>query len=210
MKKALLASVALAVVAGVALAQVNTVPQVGLITSILKRNTYSAVSIGLVPASSATDIFCISGSLTKAVSVKKIGISGTAGTLVSAPFTLLHRVALDSGGTAASTTANPANTLGANYSPDPAATATLIAYTANPTINDTSPTYQRTAYVTLPTTAAGTLINPIAWRFGTDIDFFNQGLDIPVAKTAEQYCINLNATSVSSGVLDIDIEWSEN
>src|SRR5450631_1441393 len=88
-------------------AQVNYTPQAGVVSGILKQPSYSAVSIGLVPAASATDIFCISGSTTKNVSIKRISISGTAGTLVTAPFTLLRRVSLDTGGTPASTTALP-------------------------------------------------------------------------------------------------------
>lgn len=208
MRKLLLIGAALAALCGVATAQVNVVPQTGLITSIYRNPTYSAISLALAPASSATDIFCISGSTTKTIHVTRIGISGTAGTLVSAPFTLLLRHSLDSGGTAASTTANPANTLGPLYPSDPAPTATLIAYSANPTINDTSPAYVRSAYLSLPTTSANIAPQLLAWKFGTDEDFFNKGLDIPKG-TTDQYCINLNSVSVSSGVLDIDIEWTE-
>lgn len=208
MKKALLSGLALAVLATAAPAQVNTVPQIGVISSITKRNTYSAVSIGLVPAASATDIFCISGSTSRAISIKKIGITGTAGTLVTAHFTLLRRVSLDTGGTPAATTALPVAT--PHLTTNAAATAVLIAYTANPTIVDAAPLYLRSAWTTLPVTTAGTSINPITWRFGSYEDMFSQGADIPAGSTAQQYCINLNATSVSSGLLDIDIEWTEN
>jgi hypothetical protein len=208
MKRLLLAGVGLAALCGYALSQVNTVPQQGLITSVLKRNTYSAVSIGLVPAASATDIFCISGSSSKAISVKRIGITGTAGTLVTTHYTLLHRAVLDTGGTAATTTALPV--AAPHMSTNPTATATLVAYTANPTINDASPIYLRSAWITLPTTAAGTVTRPINWNFSSYDDFFAQGADIPSGGTAQQYCINGNAVSVSSGLLDIDIEWTEN
>jgi len=189
---------------------VNTVPQVGLITSYLKNPTYSAVAIGLVPASSATDIFCISGSTTKTVHITLITVSGTAGTLISVPFTVLLRHSLDTGGTAASTTANPANTLGPLNPSDVAATATLISYTANPTVTDTSPTYARVAYQTLSTTSASIVPPVLSWYFGGQVDFFDKGLDIPKAATVvQQYCVNLNATTVSSGLLDIAIEWTE-
>ena len=61
--RALLGSaLALTLATSVALAQVNVVPQVGLITSILKKNTYSSVALALPPAASATDIACIAGS----------------------------------------------------------------------------------------------------------------------------------------------------
>ena len=186
----------------------NTVPQVGVTSAYVKQLTYSAASIGLVPAASATDIFCISGSSSRSISIKQISISGTAGTLVTAPFTLLRRTTLDTGGTAATTTALPV--AAPNLSSDPAATATLTAYTANPTINDSSPTYFRSSTLTLNTTSTTVQASPLVWSFGERIGDFAKALDIPKGSTAQQYCINLNAVSVSSGVLNIDITWVEN
>lgn len=188
-----------------ATAQVNTVPQVGVATAVVTRNTYSAVALALPPAASATDIACIAGSSTKTVYVSRIRISGTAGTLVSAPFTLVRRTTADTGGTAATTTANWANTIAKNDTNNPTPTATLISYSANPTINDTSPVYLRSAYLTLPTTAAGTSISPIQWDWDS-LEFMQR----PALRgAAQQFCINLNGVSVSSGLLHINIQWSE-
>lgn len=207
MKRTLLA---LALIGGLTLptfAQVNVVPQVGVTSGIVKQATYSAVSIGLVPAASATDIFCISGGTTKNISIKRMSISGTAGTLVTAPFTLLRRVSLDTGGTAATTTALPVAS--ANFSTDAAATAVLTAYTANPTIVDASPLYFRTATLSLPTTSALVSAPRLVWEFGEAVGEFSRGLDI-LKNTAQQVCVNLNAVSVTSGLLNIDITWVEN
>lgn len=209
MKRILLLALGLLALGTTAVAQVNVVPAPGLITGTYRYQTYSAVAIGLATASSATDIFCISGSSTKNIRVTRIGISGVAGTLTSVPVTLLHRVSLDTGGTAATTTANPANTLGKNNSTNATATATLISYTANPTIVDTSPTYARTGYVNLGTVAAATSISYLNWVFGLQVDTNDQGAEIPSGKTAEQWCLNQNASTISSGLLDIDIEWVE-
>ena len=188
-----------------ATAQVNTVPQVGVATAVVTRNTYSAVALALPPAASATDIACIAGSSTKTVYVSRIRISGTAGTLVSAPFTLVRRTTADTGGTAATTTANWANTIAKNDTNNPTPTATLISYSANPTINDTSPVYLRSSYLTLPTTAAGTSISPIQWDWDS-LEFMQR----PTLRgAAQQFCINLNGVSVSSGLLHINIQWSE-
>lgn len=189
-----------------AFTQVNVVPQIGVESGIVKQSTYSAVSLGLVPAASATDIFCISGSTTKNISIKRISISGTAGTLVTAPFTLLRRTSLDTGGTAAVTTALPVGS--ANFSTDPAATAVLTAYTANPTIVDASPLYFRSATLSLNTTAALVAAPRLVWEFGEAVSTFSRGLDI-LKNTAQQVCINLNAVSVTSGLLNIDITWVE-
>lgn len=203
----LLGSVALVAAVGFAAAQgVNTVPQVGLITSILKRSTYSSVALALPPAASATDIACIKGAAGKVVSIRRLSISGVAGTLVSAPFTLVRRASADTGGTAATTTANWANNVAKNDTQNPTASATLISYSANPTINDTSPTYLRSDYLTLPTTAAGTVIRPLIWEPDLYLGFPQSF----VMRTAsEQICVNLNGVSVSSGLLHASITWTE-
>ena len=205
MKRILLGAAALAVMAGVALAQVNVVPQVGLITSILKQNTYSSVALALPPASSATDIACIAGSATKVVKVTRISISGTAGTLVTAPFTLVRRASVDTGGTAGTTTANWANTIAVHDTLNPTATATLISYAGNPTITDSSPTYIRSDELTLPVTSAGTVTRPLIW----DFPVFSFDQRPTLRGIAQQLCVNLNGVSVSSGLLHATIEWTE-
>lgn len=204
--KALLGLALVGALAAPAFGQVNVVPQVGLITSILKKSTYSSVALALPPAASATDIACIAGSATKTVVVRRVSISGTAGTLVTAPFTLVRRASVDSGGTAATTTANWANNIAKHDTLSGAATATLISYAANPTINDTSPTYLRSDELTLPVTSAGTVVRPLIWE--PDIPFtFAQGYVL--RGVAQQLCINLNAVSVSSGLLHASITWTE-
>jgi hypothetical protein len=206
MRKLLALALGAALLAAPAAAQVNTVPQTGVISSIQKRVTYSAVALALPPAASATDIACIAGSASKVISIRQIRISGSAGTLVSLPVTLVKRASLDTGGTAATTTANWANTVTKHDSTDPTATATLISYSANPTIVDTSPGYLRSDLLTLPTTAAGTTINAIIWE--PDLHFsFPKGFVLRSA--TEQVCINLNAVSVSSGLLHISASWTE-
>lgn len=207
MKRSLLSALGLLALGGTALAQINYVPQVGVSSGIVKQSTYSAVSLGLVPASSATDIFCISASSTKNISIKRIGISGTAGTLVTLPFTVVRRASLNTGGTAATTTALPVAS--PNISTDVASTATLTAYTANPTIVDSSPLYFRSAVASLNTTSALVASPVLEWKFGEQIGEFTRGLDI-IKGSTQQVCVNLNAISVTSGVLNIDITWVEN
>lgn len=189
---------------------INTVPQVGVTSAYQKQLTYSAVSVGLVPAASATDIFCIAGSSSRSISIKQITISGTAGTLVTAPFTALRRATLDTGGTAATGAALPV--AAPNISTDPASVATLTAYTANPTINDSSPVYFRSSVLSLNTTSALVGMLPLVWSWGERIGDFTKALDIPksTAGAAQQVCVNLNATSISSGLLNVDITWVEN
>lgn len=214
MKRILLALGLAALLPALALAQgpgtpggVNTVPQIGVITAIQNwQQTYTAGYIGLVPPASATDTVCIAGSATKTIAVTRIVLSGTAGTLVSLPVTLIRRASVATGGTAASTTANPANTIAKHDTGNATATAVPISYTAVPTITDASPTYLQTANVTLPVTSAGTSIVPIDWRYG-NIATGEQPLLL--RGIAQQLCLNLNTISVSSGVLTGALTWYE-
>jgi hypothetical protein len=177
-----------------------------MITSILRNPTYTASAVALVPAASATDIFCIAASATKNIAIRRITIGGTAGTAVTTPFLVYRRVSLDTGGTPATSTALPvAVPLNSN---DPASGATLVSYTANPTIVDSSPALMQTMLVDLPVTTAagGGTVNERIW--GTGVDMFSRGLDL-AKNTTQQICLNLNAVSVSSGVLNINMEWQE-
>lgn len=166
------------------------------------RTTYSAVFTGLVPAASATDVVCIAGSATKTIKVQYFEVSGTAGTLVTLPVFLAKRATADSGGTPA--TGNALPVASKMDSLNAAATATLVSYTANPTINDSSPLLIRAATVTLPVTTAGVVTRPAAWRFGDA-----GGQAVVLRGAAQQLCLNLSGISVSSGVLAGSIQWVE-
>lgn len=203
LKSALLAGLLLATPAA---AQVNVVPQVGQINSIIRNPTYTASAVGLVPAASATDIFCLNSSATKFISVRRITIGGTAGTAITTPFLVNRNASRDTSGTAATGLALPVPV--PNDPSDPAATATLTAYTANPTVNDAAPSLLESMLTDLPvTTAAGGAIETTR-TYGTSIDMFAKGLNM-AKSSAQQICINLNGVSVSSGVLSINIEWQE-
>lgn len=186
---------------------VNSVPQPGLITGINnQQSTYTAGFIGLVPPASATDTICIAGSSTKTIAVTRFQLSGTAGTLVTVPVTLVRRTSVDTGGTAASTTANPANTIAKHDTASGTATAVPISYTAVPTIVDSSPTYLQTANLTLPVTSAGTSSSVLNFNYG-NIATGEQPLIL--RGVAAQLCLNFNTISVSSGVLTGSITWYE-
>lgn len=183
---------------------VNTVPTVGqncLTESTI--DTYAATSIGLVPAASATDIACITGSATRTVRVLSVRVSGSAGTLVSLPVVLVKRASANTGGTPATSTALPVP-----YrldSSDAAPTATTTAWTANPTIVDSSPGLLDAAIVTfnVTTTTGGT---PFNFTYLTHI--YNEP---PILRgVAQQVCVNLNAISISSGLLAVSFLWTEN
>lgn len=193
-----------AVIASPAVAQ-NNVQQVGVTSGYLAKTTYSAAFIGLVPAASTTDLLCIKGSATKTVKLQSIKISGS-GTAISVPVTVLKRASADTGGTAASTTANPANTISKRDSSNATATAVPIAYTANPTIVDTSPTYIDSAQFGVVATTVGVVDAPLVFDFAKDDVNL---LQAPTMRgVAEQICVNLNATSATA-LLTGSLTWTE-
>jgi len=206
MRRSLLGLALLGALAAPAIAQVNVVPQTGLTTAYLPKTTYSAGFTGLAPAASATDVVCLAGSATRTVKITKIEIGGTAGTLVTLPVLLTKKATADSGGTAASTTANPANTITSLDSTFPTATAVPISYTANPTINAAG-TILSAKTLTLPVTSAGVASIPTTWNFGAG----NSNLLSPIVLrgVAQQVCLNFSTISVSSGLLVGTLEWTE-
>ena len=208
MKKLLLSTALVLGLAAPAFAQsVNVVPQVGVNQANIRSQTYDAAILKLVPASSSTDVFCISGSSSKNIHVNRWELYST-GTGISVPVYLNHNLGLDTGTAAVASTYGPvANPL---RSTNVAATATVVAYNSTggvPTIGGTVTTLRSgVMYTQLATTPVAS--QPILWNFGTQISFYNQSLDIPSGATTEQYCLNLNTTS-PGGTLNGYVEWTE-
>lgn len=201
-------SLAVALVLGLlapALAQ-NTVPQVGVTSGYLAKTTYSAAFFGLVSAGTTpTDVICISGSASKTIRLHNIKLSGS-GTAISLPVTVLRRASLNTGGTPASTTANPANTISKRDTDYPTATAVPISYTANPTIVDTSPTYIDSQQFGVAATSVGVIANQVFFDWGKDIDALQQA---PTLKgLTQQICLNFNSIT-SALLLTGSITWTE-
>lgn len=206
LRNLLLGAVAGLLLTASASAQVNTVPQVGLITSTLRIPTYTASSVALVPASAATDIFCMSPGTSRNISIRRITLGGTAGTAITTPFLVYRRVSLDTGGTAATGLALPVAV--PNSPNDPASVSTLTAYTANPTVVDSSPSLMDNMLADLPVTTAAGGITETSHSYGSSVDFYNKGLDL-IKNTTQQMCISLNGATVASGVLQITVTWQE-
>lgn len=187
----------------VAVGGVNSVPQPGMnCLSEPSVATFLAGGYGIVPASSATDIACITGSATRVTRVQSVRLSGTAGTLVTLPILVTKHTVANTGGTAAVTTALPVPTkLDSNSA---AATATTTAYTANPTIDATAAilSAQTTSF---NTTAALVAPSPMLWDW-KERNF----MTAPILRgVAQQLCVNLGGISVSSGLLAVAFSWTE-
>lgn len=210
-KKLLLAGAALLALGGVASAQVNAVPQIGLTTGYLPKVTYSSAFFGLVPPASATDVVCIAASATKTVRVQKVAIGGT-GTAVSLPIQIVRRATLDSGGTIGLTTANPGITTqiasrDTGLATNASATAALVSYTAVPTINDSSPVYVDSGILGVVATSVGTPtpLTIFDWEL-----IIEDNIQVPtLAKgSTQQLCVNFGGVSTTSSLNGV-IVWTE-
>jgi len=171
-----------------------------------QRTTYSAAVKGLVPASSATDIFTITGSATKTVRVTRIAITATttSATPAALDVLLLKRSTANSAGTSTSPTAVAHD--GLNQGKD---TAVVDAYTANPTLGTLVGTALRNAkfFQTLATFTATDFPakDQIIWEFGK-----RPSQAIVLRGDAEVLAVNLAAaTATSTASFDIDIEFTE-
>lgn len=209
MKKHLvLLGAALAFIAAPAAAQ-NTVPQVGVISNYASKTTYSAGFFGLVPVqTAATDQVCISGSATKTIKIQRIVINGvTITNPQSVPLNLVRRVSLDTGGTAASTTANPANTVAKRDVSVGVPTAVVVSYTAAPTITDAAPTYIETQMLTMPLVAGATSATPAVFEYAPDAASLVAAPTLVGA--ASQICVSNGAALTTASVWNGTIVWTE-
>lgn len=206
-KKLVFVGVALLATLGPAQAQVNRVPQlpsqyettgVLIISNDGQKVTYSASSNGLVAAASATDIWTITGSATKTIKITRIVIGGRATAVANADIVLVKRSAADTGGTSTAPTAVPYDSL------QGAATATLAAYTANPTTGTLVGNLGVYQY------ALGNLTTGVGHDELT-LDFGGRAGSKPIILrgAAEQFGINLAGVSYSGNLWDITVEWTE-
>jgi hypothetical protein len=179
----------------------NYVPPVdGFGRPLMSRNsktpTYSASIIGVAPAATATDIFRISGSASKTITVKKIGFSSTATATSINNILLIKRSTANTGGTSATATNVPYDSTNA------AASATVVTYTANPTLG-TAVGNVRSAKV-VSSIGTGSTNDNTEWIFE---DSGAQG--ILLRGTAEGLSINLNSTTITGGSFNFYVEWLE-
>lgn len=202
----------LALLASPAAAQVNVVPQAGLTWGYVPRATYSSAFFGLVPVTAGTDVICIAGSASRTVRLQRITIWGTTATAVQTlPLNLVRRATADTGGSAATTTANPGVTTQItrrDTSVAGTATAVLISYTANPTINDAAPTYIDSQLLTMPVVTSVATASPADFFFARDVENL---LSAPTLYgVAQQICVNINAATITNASLwNGSIVWTE-
>lgn len=159
------------------------------------KATYSASAVNLVSATSATDIFTITGSATKTVRVSKLYISGLATTGGNITVNFVKRSTANSGGTSSTLTGVPFDSTSA------AATAVVRSYTANPTTGTSVGTVRSNrVFISGGATTASS----------NSFDVFGDFAQAVVLRgTSESLCINLNGVTINSPSLNLWVEWVE-
>ena len=163
------------------------------------KASYKFSIIGLVPATTPTDIFAISGSTTKTIRVTRLVVSALQTTAGNVDIAVIKR----SGGTQSAGTGQAANIVPSDTT-NPTATALVQTYTANAASLGTA----------LGNVFAGKLFVPAAATAGSpdklDLQFGNRPVQAEVLRGATQYlCVNLNSVTLTGGSVDLHCEWSE-
>jgi hypothetical protein len=162
------------------------------------KATYSASALGLVVATSPTDVFTIYGSASKTIKITRVEVSATENTSAVRDFVLKVRSAVNTGGTSSVAIAT------AHDSNNAAATATVLSYTANPSSLGTSVGNIRAVKVDIPATNLVGATDIVVWTFG---DRPSQA--IVLRGTSQGLVLNLNGVTSSNNSFDISIEWTE-
>lgn len=163
-------------------------------------NTYRVQVVDVVPAATATDVLTIAGSATKTVTVNRIQITASASGAGAIDIYAFRRAAVDTGGTSTSPT------ICRNNSTNPAATAAVKLYSANPTINDSGVLVAADHYG-LASKSGVDCIPVTVWVE----DFGNRGdQGLVLNGTAEQLCVGFNGQTIPAGMdVYIMVEWTE-
>lgn len=161
------------------------------------RASYSASTTGLVVAAAATDVFTITGSATKTIRITSVqfGVSTTAGSGILTNVLLIKRSTVNSAGTSTTSVNVP------HDSSDAAGTASVKAYTANPTLGTAVGTMRAVRYVVK---AIAIPIDDISVDFG-----IRPSKAVVLRGTSESLCVNLNGITITGPVAGISVEWTE-
>lgn len=159
------------------------------------NSTYAGSITGVVPTTGATDVFTLTGSGTKTIKITRIVVSGIAASLTTFDVSLIIRSTANTAGTSSSITAVPYD------SNNVAATATCLAYTANPTLGTSVGSIGGIKITFLTATSAAT---------PTIISWADRPAQAPTLRGINQvFAINFNGSSIVAGNVDFTIEWTE-
>jgi len=163
------------------------------------KATYSAGVKKTTFAATATDIIQLIGSTSKTIKLARVQITADATAAGILELYLVKRTAANTGGTAAAITGI------AHDTQDPAYTATLQEYSANPSALGAGQIIRIDGYALPSATTTGYPFSPYVFTFGV-----HNGKMPTLHGVAESISINLNGQAIPSGLnLWVDIEWTE-
>jgi len=162
------------------------------------KATYSAAITDLATAALATDIFTITGSATKTVRITKLWFFTEQTTAALDDILLIKRSTANSAGTSTAPAKVPYDSNNA------AATATVLAYTVNPTLGTTVGLMR--SYNMEGSTGSGGQNVPV-YLFEQFGDGPSQA--IVLRGTGEVLAFNLNSITIAGSKFNISIEWTE-
>lgn len=179
-------------------------PQGNYTTAPAKFQTYYAAYTAITTAASLTDFFTITGSATKTIYITHVACSGVSTASGTSALALVKRSTADSGGTALT----PSATVGGQLVPldvnNVAATATVVAYSANPTTG-TAVGIVRSGKLNTSVAATANGASPLVFDFST---INNQALVLR-GTGAVAAMSGLGTALVAGAVLSCEVSWIE-
>lgn len=160
------------------------------------KTAYSATATAAPLAVAATDVFAITGSAAKLVRVTRIEVSGTQTTAGIVSVLVTKRSTANSGGTSTAPAMVPHDSLNA------AAVASVLLYSANPTIGTTVGVV-RSDKLLLPAPAGTSQAPPLVFDFGT------RNGQAMVLRVNQVLAVSFNGATVAGGSLNFNVEWTE-
>lgn len=162
-----------------------------------KNQTYSASTLGVTLAAAATDVFTITGSATKIIHVHRVRYSCTQTTTGTIQIVFLKRSTANSGGTSQDLVEVR------NDSSNSAPTATTLSYTANPTLGTLVGNLDSLRI--LAPSVADDASEPVK-----ETSFsYPSAQDIVLRGTSELFATNLNGATISGGICNFSVWWTE-
>lgn len=182
-------------VAGAALAQV---PSFQLPP--FQPSTFVGAATFAAPQTGAGDLFCIAGSASRLVKVKRVVVSGVDTTAQASVINLVKRSTANTGGTSTAPTAGALDSQQVVTTP----TAVLAAYTVIPTPGTSAGTVgSRLAAFNTAATASASLLS-----FDTTLE--NNYSDIRLRGVAQELCVNAPSAFTTAGpTLTVEVTWTE-
>jgi hypothetical protein len=162
------------------------------------RATYIHRAMDITPVATATDVLALSGSATKKVKITRIKVMVTATAAACLDLYISKRTAANSGGTFTNPAATPLD------STNPAATATLTLYSANPTALGTGTGVEGTILIVA---ASG---NPVDHQEYEHYFGLDNTQPLVLNGVAESVSINFGGAAIPAGAKAyMLIEWTE-